>query len=270
MSPVGLDLGHDARKHIPAPGREHDPIAVGSEPPCRGGPDAGARPGDRDDPALVAHVLSSAGGYDYPDMCPVSDGSGQLSTPVPASPRRADAARNRERILAAARSALTDADDPGSVTMQAIARQAAVGQGTLYRHFRNREQLVLAVYFVDVERLIAAAAALSVDHPPLEALRRWLMDLAAYGRLKRGVSQIVLAAATRREISERWRPRVLDAIQSLLDAGTRAGELRGDVDAEDVWPLLGFLWHEPLSEERAERLVAVVLDGLAWRREDSA
>jgi AcrR family transcriptional regulator len=177
-------------------------------------------------------------------------------------PRRADAARNRERILDAARAELTAADDINAVTMQSVAQKAGVGQGTLYRHFPTREDLVLAVYHADVERLIAAAAEFSAAHPPREAMRRWLAELAAYGRVKRGVSRVVLAAATRQAISERWRPLVLDAVQSLLDAGASAGELRSDLDAEDLWPLLGFLWQEPLPEGRAQRLVAVVLDGL--------
>jgi transcriptional regulator SbtR-like protein len=93
-------------------------------------------------------------------------------------------------------------------------------------------------------------------------MRRWLVELAAYGRVKRGLSRVVLAAATRQASSERSRPLVLDAVQSLLDAEVKAGELRGDLDAEDFWPLLGFLWQEPLPEERAQRLVAVVVDGL--------
>jgi hypothetical protein len=113
--------------------------------------------------------------------------------------------------------------------------------------------------------LIAAAADLLITHNPREAMSRWLVELAEYGRMKRGVSHVVLAAATRQAIAERWRPPVLDALQSLIDAGARAGELRSDVDAEDVWPLLGFLWQEPLPLERTERLVAVVLDGLATR-----
>jgi AcrR family transcriptional regulator len=198
-------------------------------------------------------------------MCPVPTAhlSGQLSASERPSPRRADAARNRERILDAARTALTAAEDIDAVTMHSVAQKAGVGQGTLYRHFPTREDLVLAVYHTDVERLIAAAAELSAKHPPREAMRRWLAELAAYGRVKRGVSRVVLAAATRRAIAEGWRPLVLGAVQSLLDAGARAGELRGDLDAEDVWPLLGFLWQEPLPAGRAERLVAVVLDGLA-------
>jgi AcrR family transcriptional regulator len=198
-------------------------------------------------------------------MCPlpIDHVSGQLSASRGRSPRRADAARNRQRILDAARTALTAANDLDAVTMHSIARDAGVGQGTLYRHFPTREDLVLAVYHADVERLIAAAAKLSAGHPPREAMRHWLTELAAYGRVKRGVSRVVLAAATRRAIADEWRPLVLDALQSLLDAGARTGELRGDVDAEDVWPLLGFLWQEPLPQKRAERLVAVVLDGLA-------
>jgi AcrR family transcriptional regulator len=149
--------------------------------------------------------------------------------------------------------------------MRSVAQEAGVGQGTLYRHFPTREDLVLAVYYTDVECLLAAAVELSAAHAPREAMRRWLIELAAYGRVKRGVSRIVLAAATRHAIAERWRPLVLEAVESLLDAGARAGELRSDLDAEDVWPLLGFLWQEPLPEGRAERLVTVVLDGLATR-----
>lgn len=203
-------------------------------------------------------------------MCPgnADDVSGQLSGSDRLTFRRADAARNRERILDVARRALTAAEDIDAVTMHAVAQQAGVGQGTLYRHFPTREDLVLAVYHTDVERLIAAAGDLSAAHPPREAMRRWLAELAAYGRVKHGVSRIVLAAATRRAIAEQWRPLVFDAVQSLLDAGARAGELRDDIDAEDVWPLLGFLWQEPLPEQRAERLVAVVLDGLATRNVD--
>ena len=147
--------------------------------------------------------------------------------------------------------------------MHSVAQAAGVGQGTLYRHFPTREDLVLAVYRTDVQHLLTAAAELTAAHAPREALRRWLGELAAYGRVKRGVSQVVLAAATRDAIAQQWRPPVLDAVQSLLDAGARAGELRGDLDAEDVWPLLGFLWQEPIPAERAERLVTVVVDGLA-------
>lgn len=204
-------------------------------------------------------------------MCPVAaqHGSGHQSGSGNHLPTRADAARNRERILDAARARLTAAADIDSVTMHAVARAAGVGQATIYRHFPTREDLVLAVYHADVERLITAATELSTAHPPREAMRRWLIELAAYGRVKRGVSRIVLGAATRNAIAGQWRPLVLAAVQSLLDAGARAGQLRRDLNAEDLWSLLGFLWQEELSEERAQRLVAVVLDGLVPQPEQS-
>jgi AcrR family transcriptional regulator len=212
-----------------------------------------------------------AADYDEADMCPIpaDEISGQLSGSGLTSFRRADAVRNRTRILEAARTALSTAPDVASVTMHAVAQSAGVGQGTLYRHFPTREDLVLAVYYADVERLIAAAAGLSAAHPPRKAMHRWLAEPAAYGRLKRGVSRVVLTAAKRQAVAEQWRPRVLEALQSLLDAGARTAELRDDLDAEDVWPLLGFLWQEPLPERRATRLMAVVLDGLSARPNES-
>ena len=200
-------------------------------------------------------------------MYPLSpNGSGRLSVSDQPPSQRADAARNRQRILDVARVELTAAEDINVVTMQSVAQNAGVGQGTLYRHFPTWEKLVLAVYHADVERLIAAAAEFSAADPPREAMRRWLAELAAYGRVKCGVSRVVLAAATRQGINERWRPMVLEAVQSLLDAGANAGELRGDLNSEDFWSLVGFLWQEPLPEERAERLIAVVLDGLTTPR----
>jgi AcrR family transcriptional regulator len=179
---------------------------------------------------------------------------------------RRDAMRNRERILCAARELLGSADEIGEVTMRSVAVRAGVGQGTLYRHFPNREDLVLAVYRADVEHLIDTAASLHARHPPREALRCWLHELAAYGRVKRGVSRVVLASATRDAVAAHWRPRVFAALQTLLDGGARTGQLRADVDAEDVWTLLGFLWQEPLAADREDRLIAVVLDGLAAPR----
>ena len=158
---------------------------------------------------------------------------------------------------------LSDTDDATQVTMHAVATRAGVGQGTLYRHFPHREDLVLTVYELDVERLISAATTLAATHPPREAMRRWLAELAAYGQVKHGVSQIVLAAATREDIATTWRPRVLHAVQRLLDAGQEKHELRGDLDALDLWDLVAFLWLAPISPSRADRLISVVLDGLS-------
>src|ERR1700679_3190110 len=97
---------------------------------------------------------------------------------------RADAAGNRARIIAAARAAVAGG---GEGRLNAIARQAGVGQGTLYRHFPTREDLLAEVYREDVGELVAAAAPLLAAHEPLTALARWLDRLAGYAQVKRGV-----------------------------------------------------------------------------------
>ena len=88
---------------------------------------------------------------------------------------RSDAEQNRARILAAAAAALAESSD---ATLNSIARRAGVGQGTMYRHFPNREALLLAVYRQDVQAVIDAAPALLAAHPPAEALRQWFGRLA--------------------------------------------------------------------------------------------
>jgi AcrR family transcriptional regulator len=182
----------------------------------------------------------------------------------PENELRSDSARTRRRLLDAARAALEDADDIDQVTMHGIARAAGVGQGTIYRHFPSREDLLLAVYHVDVERLVATAPALLAAHPPREALRRWVDQLVSYGQVKRGLGQIV-QAATSDAIRSQWRPPVLDALAQLVQAGQASGDIRADVDAEDVWQLLAFLWSRDTDRQwraRVKRRLDVVLDGL--------
>src|ERR1700749_2255708 len=90
---------------------------------------------------------------------------------------RADAEQNRARILAAATAALAESSD---ATLSSIARRAGVGQGTMYRHFPSREDLLLAVYRQDVQAVIDAAPTLLARYPPDEALRRWFDRLGSY------------------------------------------------------------------------------------------
>jgi AcrR family transcriptional regulator len=177
---------------------------------------------------------------------------------------RSDAERNRARILEVARTALTGSRE---VTLNSIARQAGVGQGTLYRHFPNREALLLAVYRYDVRELIEAAPALLATHPPLEALRLWLDRLGSYGRIKQGVADAV-AAATRADLSSEYYGEVTGAITALLDAGKQAGAVRPDVDAGEVLHLVGFLWRADDGDAwdaRADHMLDLVMDGLRSR-----
>lgn len=174
---------------------------------------------------------------------------------------RADAEHNRERILTVARTALTASKD---APLNAIAKQAGVGQGTLYRHFPTREALLLAVYRYDVRELIDAAPLLLADHPPLDALRRWLDRLASYGRIKHGVSDAI-RAATRVELAGEYYDEVIAAITLLLDAGKDAGVLRRDISADELLQLTSFLWRaeaEPDWPQHSRHLLDLVMDGL--------
>src|ERR1700744_24553 len=180
------------------------------------------------------------------DTCPDSkEVTGQVST-SPAggvrvgrvTPMRSDAEQNRARILAAAAAALAESSD---ATLNSIARRAGGGGATMSRHFPNREALLLAVYRQDVQAVIDAAPALLAAHPPAEALRQWFGRLASYGRIRHGVAEAV-QAATRADLSSAWYGPVTEAITQLLRAGQAAGEIRPDVDADEVLLLVGFLW----------------------------
>ncbi|MGD0607887.1 MAG: TetR/AcrR family transcriptional regulator [Streptosporangiaceae bacterium] len=176
---------------------------------------------------------------------------------------RADAAGNRARIIAAARAAIGSADE---VKLNAIARQAGVGQGTLYRHFPTREALLAEVYREDVGELVAAAPALLASHEPLTALARWLDRLADYAQVKRGVFGAVEAAVSQDLAAHSLGP-IGEAITILLDAGQADGTIRPDIDARDVILLVGYLTRlEPDEwDARSRHLLQVILDGVRQR-----
>ncbi|MFJ3497729.1 TetR/AcrR family transcriptional regulator [Streptomyces sp. NPDC086091] len=182
-------------------------------------------------------------------------------TPPPAKPTRKDALSNRERILTVARKALTAS---GTASLTAIARDAGVGIGTLYRHFPTREALVLELYRTEIQQLIDRVPTLLATHPPLEAMRRWFAEVAHYGRLKFGVAEVIHAATNDGRDDENYDPFVR-AIGLLLDAGAADGTLKPGLDPEDVLLQLSVLWRlDPArgGEERAERILTLIVDGL--------
>jgi AcrR family transcriptional regulator len=169
---------------------------------------------------------------------------------------REDGERNRQRIVDAARAAL-DADQ--APTMAAVARAAGVGQATLYRNFGNWSDLVLAVHRTDMSELVESAPLLLEDHRPMDALKLWLERLANYGRIKKGLSEALHA-----QLGTDNSP-VTYPLELFISAGAADGSIRADINAEDVFLLVGFLWRLELTpdrDERAERLIAVILDGL--------
>ncbi|GAB3588513.1 TetR/AcrR family transcriptional regulator [Amycolatopsis endophytica] len=152
-------------------------------------------------------------------------------------PGRADARRNREKLLSVARDVFTSAEGP--VSLEAIARAAGVGIGTLYRHFPTREALVEAVYAAELDEVTALAESLLREQPPEAALRAWMARYAAFVATKRGMLDTLRAGWASGAISTTTtRERITTAIGAILAEGARTGEFRDDVEALDVTTLL--------------------------------
>jgi AcrR family transcriptional regulator len=175
---------------------------------------------------------------------------------------RADARRNREQLLQAATAAFVAADGP--VSLEAIARDAGVGIGTLYRHFPSREALIEAVYRAELAEVCASAAKLLERHPPATALRRWMDRYATFVAAKQGMAESLRAilASGAIEPSE-TRADILGAVELLLEAGAAAGSLRGDVLADDVMSSLLGISLASRSPAQVQRLLDLLADGLA-------
>ena len=177
---------------------------------------------------------------------------------------RADAARNRDMLLAVATRVFAAADTEPS--MRAIAREAGVGIATLYRHFPTREALVDAVYRDQVKRLMTGAHHLLGHLAPAAALRRWMDLFGEWIATKNGMLDTLLAMIDSGEIAHaRTRVELLGAITTILHAGRLAGDLRTDVTAEDIAAsLIGIFTVAPLPahQEQASRLLNLLMDGL--------
>jgi AcrR family transcriptional regulator len=177
---------------------------------------------------------------------------------------RADAHRNRERLLAAATAAFTAAEGT-AVSLEAIARGAGVG--TLYRHFATREELVEAVYQAELAEVAASAGQLLERHPPLVALRRRMDRYATFVAAKRGMAKSLRAmfAAGTVEPGD-TRASVIGAVETLLRAGASDGTVRSDVRAEDVVTSLIGIFLASGSTEQAHLMLDLLLDGLVTTR----
>jgi AcrR family transcriptional regulator len=175
---------------------------------------------------------------------------------------RADAQRNRENLLAAARRAFTAGD--ATVALETIARDAGVGIGTLYRHFPTREALVEAVFRAERDRLCDSADELLKTHRADDALRTWMDQFADYVAVKRGMAdalRVIIASGA--VTSSEAREQLSTAAAKILAAG--AGTLRTDVRAEDVVvSLVGIFLTcgEPAQRDQANRLLDLLMDGL--------
>lgn len=146
---------------------------------------------------------------------------------------RADAERNRARLLDAARAAFTSG--PASVTLEQVARDAGVGIGTLYRHFPTREALVEALYRKDLADLCATAEHLLKKQSPDRALRAWMDRFAGYVAAKREMADALRAVFAAGTVTvSQAREELTVAVRTILDAGVADGTLRDDVRPEDI------------------------------------
>ena len=184
------------------------------------------------------------------------------SKPAPRKPR-ADAQRNRERILEVAKEAFTRLGADAS--LDDIAKEAEVGPGTLYRHFPTRDALLEAVYQSEVEKLAAAERELSAKLPPLEALRAWMLLFIDYIAAKHIIApalNTIVGGVSR--LYEGSRAQITGAIDALVKRAIKSGDIRRDLDAFDLLrALIGVsnVASSPDWQQSARRLVDILITG---------
>ncbi|MFG3281470.1 TetR/AcrR family transcriptional regulator [Streptomyces sp. NPDC048111] len=182
-------------------------------------------------------------------------------------PLRADAQRNRDRILTTA--ARMFAERGLDTHLEHIAKEAGVGIGTLYRNFPTRDALVEAAYRNELARLCDAAPELLAALPPREALRAWMGRLLDYASAKQGMADALRSLAAQGAAPHaRSRELIQDALASLMDAAVGAGTIRADLTSDDLFVgLTGIALAAagPEQREQAERLLDLTMDGLTTR-----
>ncbi|MDB5657118.1 MAG: TetR family transcriptional regulator [Tardiphaga sp.] len=177
---------------------------------------------------------------------------------------RADAVRNRERVLDAAKIVFNAGGSEAS--LEAVAKRAGVGIGTLYRHFPTREALFEAVYRREVQQLGDLSEQLKNDASPVEALRRWLRSNVELVATKKGMlAALALAAYNSSELYADTFSRLTKAAGTLLERAVAAGEIRSDIGSDDLLrALIGmcYMHDQPGWQASVLRLLDVFVDGL--------
>jgi AcrR family transcriptional regulator len=183
-----------------------------------------------------------------------------------ARPKRADARRNYEKVLAAAREAFAEGGE--STALEEIARRADVGIGTLYRHFPNRQALLEAVYVGEVEEVCRSAAALQAADP-WDALSGWFDSLIGYMATKRALADELLNYMDRdASLFKVCRESLFTAGEPLLARAQEAGVVRPDVTISDVMQMVMGIGKIPASDPaQINHLLRIALDGLRYRPE---
>lgn len=189
-----------------------------------------------------------------------------MATKAPAAKDRkprADAQRNRERILEVAKQEFTRAG--ANASLEDIARKAGVGPGTLYRHFPAREELLVAVYQSEMAKLAAAERTLADSMPPVDALRAWLLLFVDAVETKQIIAPVLnaLVGDPKRVFEASYVP-IHDAIRALVKRAIKSGDIRKDLDPIDLLRALVGVANVATSpgwQQSARRLVDILVTG---------
>jgi len=177
---------------------------------------------------------------------------------------RADGERNRERLMEAAKAGFAEAGP--DVSLEEIARRAGVGIGTLYRHFPTRDALIEAVYRRELEAFAEAGDQLAATLPPGKALHAWMHLLVDYIATKKVIATAVATMVSdSADLYASSGTRITDAMRAMIVRAVEAGDVRADVDPDDLMrALVGFSYGNasPGWEASAKRLIDILMDGL--------
>jgi AcrR family transcriptional regulator len=197
-----------------------------------------------------------------PQATSTVEGVPPLGGAVESRPLRADAQRNLERLVAAAREVF--AESGGDASMEAIAKHAGVGIGTLYRHFPKRIDIVEAVYRTDVDELVNTAERLVSELEPWPAVVGWLQAFVRYAQTKRTLlSELHEAFEKNPQLKSVSRERIEGAVRTVLDPARKAGLVRTDIDEFDLLQLLSSVcMSSTVTAAQSERLLGLIMDGL--------
>ncbi|MCX7523434.1 TetR/AcrR family transcriptional regulator [Microbacterium sp. STN6] len=190
--------------------------------------------------------------------------------PAPQRRKRADAMRNTEAVLEAAKSAFAElgVDAP----MREIGARAGVGVGTIYRNYPRRSDLIIAVFRRELDATASEAERLAAAHPPAKALRLWAASLGRFVATKRGFASALHSGdPAYAPLPGQFLGALAPRLQRILDAGAADGTIRPDVRAEDLIQALARLAddHPGDADGRAGRMIDVLLDGVTVARPES-
>lgn len=178
-------------------------------------------------------------------------------------PVRADAQRNLDALLQSAKEVFVNSGVDAPV--REIAEKAGVGIGTFYRHFPQRADLIAAVFRHEVDACADAAPPLVAEYEPGDALGKWLQRYAAFVATKRGLAPALHSGNPAFEsLRSYFEQRLKPALQMLLNSAVAAGEVRSDINADDLLDAVATLCHsaDPNRPDYSQRMVALLVDGL--------